>query len=183
MEAQRTKTNRMPEHNSAGSNANGAMPRRKTTPDKRKRVCLKFFLDKRKDDEKELIDSVKWLKGQRLFTPFIRDGLRLMMDLKARRTDVLFDLFDWLEGWIDVEIERRINARMQDTNARLAKVEAELQAMKMNAPTQRLEAPVAPRPPVPDSDDSDLLTVRKAASDGKSGQRFLDSAFSLLNIQ
>ena len=43
--------------------------------------------------------------------------------------------------------------------------------------------PAAARPPsVPDSDDSDLLTVRQAASDGKntSAHNFLDAAFSLI---
>lgn len=169
---------------SAGKAPAALAPRQKAKREKRKRTMLRFFLDRKKPDEKELLDTVKWLKGQRLFTPFVRDGLRLMMDLKAQRTDVLFTLFDWLEGWMDVQIERRLNARLQDTNARLMKLESELAALKTTG-QGAISQPPGPRPiPAPaipgPADDDAPLVMRKAKSEGNSAETFLNAAFRLV---
>lgn len=160
--------------NTTGANANGATPRRKPKPDNRDRVMLRFFLDKHKADERELWHEAESLKKERQFAPTLRDGLRLMSDLRAGRFDALFDLFDWIPGWIETEVERRINERMVNTNDRLARIEAEL-AMLKTAPALR---------PVAAPDDDGLLVVTKAKSDGKaSAENFLSAAFSLQKIQ
>ena len=56
-----------------------------------------FWLDATKADEDELIDQIEILKQQRLFAKTIRDGIRLICDLRAGQVDVLFELFPWVE--------------------------------------------------------------------------------------
>lgn len=46
-----------------------------------------------KRDEAGLAKLIEDLKGQRLFASAVRDGLRLITDLRAGRTDVLLELF------------------------------------------------------------------------------------------
>lgn len=55
-----------------------------------------FWLDVNKPDEQELAEYVGDLKEQRSFVSTIRDGLRLVRDLRAGRTDVLRELFPWV---------------------------------------------------------------------------------------
>lgn len=55
-----------------------------------------FWLDMNKLDEAQLAETVEWLKRDRSFAKTIRDGIRLICDLRAGRTDVLFELFPWV---------------------------------------------------------------------------------------
>lgn len=55
-----------------------------------------FWLDLYKDDELALAEEIEGLKKGRQFTKSIRDGLRLITDLQAGRTDVLLELFPWV---------------------------------------------------------------------------------------
>lgn len=57
------------------------------------RYRFSFWLDSRKSDEKGLHQLVNNLKAERQFTSAIRDGLRLICDLRAGNTDVLYELF------------------------------------------------------------------------------------------
>jgi hypothetical protein len=106
-----------------------------------------------------------------------------MRDLRAGRFDCLFDLFDWIPVWIESEVERRINERMITTDTRLARLEAEIVALKA-APAPA--PPPGPRPlavpaiAAPVDDDEVVLEIKKAKSDGKSAENFLNSAFSLI---
>ena len=141
---------------------------------------LRFFLDKGKEDEQDLIEEVNSLKQERQFAPTVRDGLRLMRDLRAGRFDALFDLFDWIPQWIEAEVERRINERMTTTDARLAALEAQIASLKAT-PAGGPKAMSVPAVPLPEEDDTALLSVRKTASDGAaSANNFLMSAFRLV---
>jgi hypothetical protein len=164
-------------------------PRPQPKPDSRARIMLRFFLDQGKADECDLIQEVATLKKERQFAPTIRDGLRLMRDLRAGRFDALFDLFDWIPAWIDTEVERRINERMQDTNNRLARLEAQIALLGAPQPPigQGAISQPGPKPmnipsiPGPVDDDDDVIVpIKKAKSDGKSAQNFLDAAFGLI---
>lgn len=57
-----------------------------------------FWLDFRKDDELLLAEMIDDLKRKRGFASAIRDGLRLIVDLRAGRLDVLFELFPWVQA-------------------------------------------------------------------------------------
>ena len=57
-----------------------------------------FWLDMNKPDEEHLADTIEHLKNERTFASTIRDGIRLVCDLRAGRMDVLFELFPWVRA-------------------------------------------------------------------------------------
>lgn len=57
------------------------------------RVVHHFWLNLNKDIENTLDVAVRELKKQRLFAETVRDGLRLILDLRAGSFTVLFELF------------------------------------------------------------------------------------------
>ncbi len=63
---------------------------------KRFRLRFTFWLDMQKADEAGIAEMIDSLKADRTFASVIRDGIRLMCDLRAGRTDVLFALFPWV---------------------------------------------------------------------------------------
>lgn len=65
-------------------------------PPKRFRLKFMFWLDLSKSDEYELAEHIDSLKTQRLFSQTVRDGIRLISELRAGRTDTLYTMFPWL---------------------------------------------------------------------------------------
>jgi hypothetical protein len=63
---------------------------------KRFRVRQVFWLDMQKEDEFALAETIDKLKQQRTFVRTIRDGVRLILDLRAGRVDVLLELFPFV---------------------------------------------------------------------------------------
>lgn len=63
---------------------------------KRFRLKFMFWLDMTKEDELWLADAIEDLKQKRQFSQTIREGIRLIRDLRAGRTEVLFSMFPWL---------------------------------------------------------------------------------------
>lgn len=63
----------------------------------RYRVIHKFWLGITKPDEDRLDEQIRELKRSRKFTTVIRDALRLIVDLRAGRLNVLFELFPWVQ--------------------------------------------------------------------------------------
>lgn len=57
------------------------------------RLRFTFWLDLDKPEENELADYIDELKRQRKFVTTIKQGLRLIRDLRAGNTDVLLELF------------------------------------------------------------------------------------------
>jgi len=62
------------------------------------RFKFNFWLDCDKDNELLLADTIDDLKRQRAFTATIRDGIRLICDLRRGSLDVLFELFPWVRA-------------------------------------------------------------------------------------
>ena len=60
------------------------------------RLMYRFWLDVNKADEYELAETIDLLKQKRSFVETIRDGIRLITDLRAGQLDVLFELFPWV---------------------------------------------------------------------------------------
>jgi hypothetical protein len=75
------------------------------TPE-RSRVQFKFWLDILKDEQFELSMEMMLLKKRRKFTTTIRDAMRLILDLRAGRIDVLLELFPFVRDAIAREIMR-----------------------------------------------------------------------------
>src|SRR5574342_246580 len=65
------------------------------------RVQFRFWLDLARHSESTLADYCSEMKHRRRFSRTIRDALRLIVDLRDHRLDVLFELFPWIEDWID----------------------------------------------------------------------------------
>lgn len=57
------------------------------------RLRFVFWLDMKKPVENELAEQIEQLKATRNFSRTIRDGLRLIIDLRRGNTDVLCELF------------------------------------------------------------------------------------------
>lgn len=156
--------------------------------DPRVRKQVKFWVDVRKELGEWAVETMDALKQERKFKQTMLEGFRLIVDLRHKKIDYLFELFPWIEAWMDGEIEREVSRRVAlavkeqaagkgDLEKRLAKLEALLegQTTPPTAPTPMLKPLVAPT----DDDDLPTLTITKAASDGKAASNFLDSAFGL----
>lgn len=61
------------------------------------RLRYTFWLDLLKSDEQQLSDDIVALKEERSFAATIRDGIRLVLDLREGRVDVLCELFPWVK--------------------------------------------------------------------------------------
>lgn len=57
------------------------------------RLQYKFWLDINQTGDAHLADEIEELKEKRQFAKTIRDGLRLILDLRRGNTDVLCELF------------------------------------------------------------------------------------------
>lgn len=75
-------------------------------PQKRFRLRFTFWLDLTKNDEAQLADTIDRLKSQRSFTQTIRDGIRLICDLRAGKLDVLHELFPFVFESFHTAIEQ-----------------------------------------------------------------------------
>lgn len=63
---------------------------------KRFRMRFVFWLDLQKQDENQIAEQIEILKQERSFSKAVRNGIRLICDLRAGRTDVLLELFPWV---------------------------------------------------------------------------------------
>ena len=62
----------------------------------RHRLQFKFWLDTTKKQDDDLALELFALKQDRQYTPTIRDGVRLILDLRRGRLTVLRELFPWV---------------------------------------------------------------------------------------
>lgn len=130
-----------------------------------RRLQFKFWLDTGRVDDAALIDDIDQLKTRRQFTQTIRDGLRLMIDLRRGNVGVLLELFP--------DIADRLTAQQQaapaDLMAKLTRIESALGSVQI--------APNADKPRKLDAPDVDALLVETAAptGDGDEFDSLLDS--------
>lgn len=93
--------------------ANGLKP-------KRYRLPFTFWLNVQDDTDCALADECSAMIEKRQLTPMIRNGLRLILDLKAGKTEVLEQLFPWVLEGRSVVIE---TPSQDDLHAHLARLE------------------------------------------------------------
>lgn len=65
---------------------------------KRNRLQFIFWLDIDKQSDLTVIKDIQELKKERSFTQTIRDGVRLIRDLRQGNLTVLFELFPWAKA-------------------------------------------------------------------------------------
>lgn len=150
------------------------------------RLKFMFWLDVSKSDELGLAEMVDDLKEKRLFSKTLRDGIRLICDLRAGNLDVLLELFPWVRA--EMPQQPAAEASLQQQLERLERLLIEQGNTPIMATSQPTAAPnggikklAVPQiaPPVFDDDDDVELVVRKAKDDGSSARNFLESAFAL----
>ncbi|MFP4320839.1 MAG: hypothetical protein ACLFTK_00145 [Anaerolineales bacterium] len=147
---------------------------------------FRFWLDAAKSDERDLIEYIYKLVETRQFAATIRDGLRLLRDLRARKTDVLQELFPW----IDEHYRRKHRPDTSALEAKIERLEALLQAHPLPAPSSGGPRPLTlpggglkplSAPPMPE-DDATLLEIKTDTEAGKRAvQNMINCMFSLQN--
>ena len=155
---------------------------------KRFRLRQEFWLDLHKPDEAELADTIGDLKARRTFVTTVRDGIRLICDLRAGRLDVLFELFPWvraefLEYMASLQLQpQRQDSELRQRLERMEKLLLEQGNVPISSTASGPKPLAAPQPVSPETDsaDDDLLVVKKAQSDGSSARNFLEAAFNLI---
>ena len=150
------------------------------------RLMYRFWLDMAKPEEEDIADKIELLKNTRSFSQTIRDGIRLIVDLRNGKTDVLFELFPFVKaklqsgsagGGDNGDIKREI-ARLERLILQQGSQPSE-PVMKPNGlqPIGGLK-PIAP-PPADDDEDM-VLTVKKLhVTDNQASQNFLNSMMAL----
>ena len=148
---------------------------------KRFRLKFMFWLDMTKEDELWLADAIEDLKQKRQFSQTIRDGIRLIRDLKAGRTEVLFSMFPWLAQDLAEPAPNTTDALLRHELDQLRELIL-TQGSMSGAPGTGFSGlkPLRPFSSAADLDDHDEveLTVR-TSNDNASAKNFLSSIMSL----
>ena len=126
------------------------------------RYQFKFWLDCERDDELMLAEAIDDLKRRRSFVATVRDGIRLILDLRAGRLELLLVLFPWVETELTARAAATEAARM---GQQLTRLERLLQQGGGSGPRPMVLQKAGGPVPV-DDDDMALVTVRKAQVDG-----------------
>ena len=154
------------------------------------RYRFNFWLDSQKDDELLLMEDIDALKRQRLFSQTIRDGIRLMMDLRRGSFDVLIELFPDIRHHIiepgqgdngggngdDMKAIRQQLARLEQATLQQSAPSGLLMAGSSKGPKPLASSAISA--PVFDDDDDSLLNVKRDTSIA-SADNFLRAAFAL----
>ena len=143
------------------------------------RLQMKFWLDLHKPEENSLADQIAELKEQRAFSRVVRDGIRLVADLRRGNLDVLLALFPWVEETFYERFQQRQSTSDFTLAQQLERLERLLleQEKPAKAGPKPLSVPALPGPLL--DDDDDLLSLKKARSSGDASQNFLDSIMRL----
>jgi len=142
----------------------------------RHRIMYKFWLDANKDDELLLMEDIDDLKYRRLFSKTIRDGIRLIIDLRKGNLDVFLELFPQFKERLDgnggelIEKMNRLEMLLQQREASGARPNTNGGPKKIG-----LGALDVPRI---DDDDEDTLVIKKDTSTHAS-ENFLRAMFAL----
>jgi hypothetical protein len=144
-----------------------------------------FWLDYGKDDELLLADTIDELKQQRSFVRTVRDGIRLICDLRQGRVEVLFELFPWVRAEFLAGIQPSETPTERAISEQLKRLET-LMLQQGNMPIQMPDHS-GPKPmnvpqfdpPAFDDDDDDTVVLKRDTTTN-SAQNFINS---MLNLQ
>ena len=148
------------------------------------RIQHKFWLDIERDSEADLNDLVVDLKRRRSFVSTVRDGIRLIADLRSGNVAVLLELFPFVRG----ELSGGAAGGDDDMRAQLERLERALLGQDNGAlmsgtggPKPLVISGSIVQPLINDDDDymPTLTVVKAASSDSNASANFLASAFAL----
>jgi hypothetical protein len=157
----------------------------------RYREKFMFWLNLVDNQEFAIAEQISELKKQRLFASTIRDGIRLIYDLRRGKVDVLFELFPWVKAEFLAGVQPQETAGERALREQLARIEQQL-LQQGNVPLQLLSsAPksVASGPkamtvpafsaPSFDEDDEFNTVILKKDTSTNSSQNFINSMLNL----
>lgn len=152
------------------------------------RLMFKFWLDVNKPTEACIADSIELLKNERSFSQAIRDGIRLIVDLRAGQTDVLHELFPWTATANPTQqlIPAGQSPKLTSQLKRIEQLLREQQTSQSTLPAagqgniKRLDTGNIARPTFDEDDEMPVLKINKATgSGGNATQNFLNSLQAL----
>jgi hypothetical protein len=150
------------------------------------RLMYKFWLDMMKPEEEALADMIEKMKSARSYASAVRDGLRLINDLRQGNVTVLLELFPF--------VKTALASGGNDDNGGISKADLErLEALIKESQLQPIAPPLAASgglkplgglkpiaPPAYDEDEGMSLVVSKAEGGGDDAtQNFLKSMMAL----
>lgn len=131
------------------------------------------------DEQQALADYIAELKAMRTFVTTVRDGLRLIRDLRSGEINVLLELFPMVAAKLQKPAPQASN---DDIKREIAALQELLLSQNSNAPLvaapRALNAPSSFALPALDDDDGDTLVLNKDTSTD-SAMNFLNSMMSL----
>jgi hypothetical protein len=157
------------------------------------RLRFNFWLDIRRDDEFAVAEQIQLLKRQRAFAKTVRDGIRLICDLRAGNVDVLLELFPFVQSKLtpqtpppadnsDLKREIQMLKDLMLHSATPPMVAAPVGILRSSASTiggpKPLSAPKFDLPRFEDDDEAETLILTKDTRTN-SAQNFLDSMLAL----
>ena len=150
-------------------------------PQKSFRQRFTFWLDLEKTNEADIAEAIDSLKRKRSFVKTIRDGIRLIIDLRAGRTEVLFELFPWIEAKMQANPAPSGTGGLSEEKLREIIREA-TQGQLINTDKQAMAAVPVPEPLILDDDLPKVQVVKsEKSSDVNVAQNFLNGINALLN--
>lgn len=160
------------------------MAQKQKLPTESHRLQFRFWLDVSKPEEDVLAEQVEELKQKRTFAKTIRDGIRLVLDLRAGRWEVLRELFPWVVDAIydaaraDLQAQTPPMVKLDDApvpdaiQAKLDRLE-KLLLQQGALPIEKRLPSLAPIPLLTEGDPE--IEVREAQSDVNPALNFLRS--------
>jgi hypothetical protein len=142
---------------------------------------FKFWLNLANPVEHHVAEILENSRTQRQLTGIIRDGVRLIFDLRQGRTDVLFELFPWVKTTVSEVKEPVTNTAIHHQLTRLEHLILQQGAVPLDM-AQRTSGPKAlsvPQFAVPEPDDDDTVVLKRDTSTS-SAMNFINS---MLNLQ
>jgi hypothetical protein len=154
---------------------------------RRHRLKYMFWLDIAKDEEYGVAEQIEELKHTRKFSQTIRDGIRLICDLRQGRVEVLFELFPWVRAEFLAGIQPSETPTERTISEQLKRLET-LMLQQGNMPIQladhggpkAMNVPQFDPPAFHEDDDDDDTVVLKRDTTTNSAQNFINS---MLNLQ
>ncbi len=145
---------------------------------KRYRLRFQFWLNVWNDDDMAVCEQIQLLKNERSFTQVVRDGIRLICDLRQGRVDVLKELFPDVVA----KLSDKTNPTYTPDSTLKQDIEQILQLMQnkseviTNAP-KALQVPTFNTPAFDDLSNGELVIKKDTSIDA--GKNFLQSMMNL----
>lgn len=143
----------------------------------RYRVMHKFWLDLTKADQDHLDEQINELKQARTFTQTVREGIRLICDLRQGNVTVLFELFPWIKADLLVDVQPQETVGEKAIREQLERIEAQLARQGIDFDTKAIQ--LVNRRDASDAQDDDIQLVIKKDTSTNAADNFLKSMMAL----